>query len=119
MKKQESQKSAYTGPVPTASPDWRPQARSWYNSLGLSGQSAYYEASDWATAVAAAQAYDIFLRTHSPGILSQFVRLSERLGATITDRRRSGLELEGPEVSDADEDAADNAVKDWQLRLVK
>jgi hypothetical protein len=114
-----SRQNAYTGPIPTASPEWKPQARSWFNSLRLSGQSKYYEASDWATAVAAAQAYDIFLRTHSPGILSQFVRLSERLGATITDRRRSGIEMDEPEHTDADEEAADKAVTDWQLRLVK
>lgn len=110
---------SYTGAIPTASDQWKPQARSWYNSLRLSHQSDYYEASDWATAVAAAQAYDIFLRTHSPGIFAQFVRLSERLGATITDRRKSGIEAEEPEHTDADEDAADKTVKDWQLRLVK
>ena len=106
-------------PIPVASPEWKPQARSWFNSLGLSGQSEFYEASDWATAVAAAQAYDMWLRTQSPGILSQFVRLSERLGATLMDRRRGGMDLDDPEHSDADEEAADKTVKDWQLRLVK
>lgn len=118
-RRQDSSKSAYTGPIPTASEQWKPQARSWYNSLKLSGQSEYYQASDWATAVAAAQAYDIFLRTHSPGIFSQFVRLSERLGATITDRRKSGIELDEPDHNDADEEAADRAVNNWQLRLVR
>jgi hypothetical protein len=104
-------------PIPTASDAWLPQTRSWYNSLSLSGQSEFYEASDWATAVCAAQAYDIFLRSHNASIFASFVRLSERLGATITDRKRSRIELEEPQPEDADEDAADAAVQGWQARL--
>ena len=114
-----ARKASYTGPIPTASEQWKPQARSWYNSLKLSGQSDFYEASDWATAVCAAQAYDTFLRTNSPGILAQFVRLSESLGATHSNRKRSGIELDEPEHTDADEEAADRAVNNWQLRLVR
>lgn len=83
----------------------------------MSGQSDFYEASDWATAVAAAQAYDIFLRTYNASIFGSFVRLSERLGATITDRKRSRIELDDPEPADQDEDAADSAVQGWQARL--
>jgi hypothetical protein len=104
-------------PIPGPSPKWKPQARSWFNSLKLSGQSEFYEASDWATAVAAAQAYDVFLRTYNASIFAQFVRLSERLGCTITDRKRSRIELGEPEPTDEDEDAADAAVLDWHGRL--
>jgi hypothetical protein len=103
--------------IPTAAPHWCPQARSWYNSLVLSGQSDFYEASDWATAVCAAEAYDMFFRTHNASILGSFTRLSERLGVTITDRKRSRIELDDPEPEDADEDAADKAVITWQGRL--
>lgn len=104
-------------PIPEANPNWLPQARSWYNSLKLSGQSDFYEASDWATAIAAAQAYDVFLRTYNASILAVFERLSVRLGATITDRKRNRIELGDPEPADADEDAADAAVIEWQGRL--
>jgi len=103
--------------LPDADPRWKPEAQSWFRSLKLSGQSDFYEASDWATAVAAAQAYDIFLRTHNASILGSFVRLSERLGATITDRKRSRIELADPEPEDLDEDAADEAIQGWQARL--
>jgi hypothetical protein len=103
--------------IPEASAKWVPQARSWYNSLRLSGQSDFYEASDWSTAVAAAQAYDIFLKTYNAAVFASFVRLSERLAVTVTDRKRSRIELTDPEVSDADEDAADAAVIEWQGRL--
>jgi hypothetical protein len=104
-------------PIPEADPDWKPEAQSWFRSLARSGQSDFYEASDWATAVAAAQAYDIFLKTYNASIFGSFVRLSERLGVTITDRKRSRIELDDPEPQDQDEDAADEAVQGWQARL--
>lgn len=104
-------------PIPTANPAWLPEARSWYNSLRLSGQSDFYEASDWATAVAAAKAYDIFLRTYNASVLNAFVRLSERLGVTVIDRKRSRIELDDPEPRDEDDDAATSAVAHWYGRL--
>lgn len=104
-------------PIPEADKSWLPKARSWYNSLKLSGQSEFWEPSDWATAVAAADAYNVFLRTHNASILAQFVRLSERLGATLSDRKKSRIELEEPVQEDEDESAADAAVQGWQGRL--
>jgi hypothetical protein len=104
-------------PIPNADPKWKPEARSWFNSLKLSGQSAMFEASDWATAVAAAQAYDTFLRTWNASIFAQFSRLSERLGATFADRQRARIDLSEPEPADADDDAADAAVLGWHSRL--
>lgn len=86
----------------------------------MSGQSANYQASDWSTAVAAAQAYDIFLRTYNASILSQFVRLSERLGVTIVDRARARIQLDEPgDRQDIDENAADATIINWQARLNK
>jgi hypothetical protein len=104
-------------PIPQADPKWKPEARSWFNSLKLSGQSDFYEASDWATAVAAAQAYDVFLRTYNASIFGHFVRLTERLGCTVTDRKRGRIELAEPEPSDEDEDEADESVQGWHGRL--
>jgi hypothetical protein len=104
-------------PRPKPDPKWKPEARSWFNSLALSGQSEFYEPSDWATAVAAAQAYDVFLRTYNASIFAQFVRLSERLGCTISDRKRSRIELGEPDPTDEDEDSADEVVEGWHGRL--
>jgi hypothetical protein len=104
-------------PIPEANPQWHPQARSWFRALALSGQSDFYEASDWATAVMAAQIYDMFLRTYRANLLPSFLRLSERLGVTVIDRKRNRIELDEPDVSDADEDAADEAVIKWHGRL--
>jgi hypothetical protein len=104
-------------PIPDADPKWKPAARSWFNSLKLSGQSQMFEASDWATAVAAANAYDVFMRTWNSSVFAQFVRLSERLGATLVDRKRARIELEDPAPADADEEAADAALLHWHGRL--
>jgi hypothetical protein len=104
-------------PIPDVDPDWKPKAKSWFRALKLSGQSAFFEASDWATAVSAADAYDIFLKTYNASIFAQFVKLSERLGVTVIDRKRSRIELTDPEPEDADEEAADAAVMGWHGRL--
>jgi len=104
-------------PIPVADPSWKPKARSWFNSLKLSGQSEFFEASDWSTAVAAADAYNLFLLTWNASIFAQFVRLSERLGCTVIDRKKSRIELAEPDPTDEDEDAADEAVRGWHGRL--
>jgi hypothetical protein len=102
--------------IPTAAEHWGRQARSWYNSLALSGQSAYFEASDWATAVCAAEVYDVFFRTYNAGVLSHFTKLSERLCSTIIDRKRIRIELTDPP-RDRDEEAADDTIREWHRRL--
>ena len=105
-------------PIPDADERWLPEAQSWFRSLKLSGQSDFYEASDWATAVAAASAYNVFLRTYNASILAHFVRLSERLGVTVVDRKRARIELDEPdEPRDVDAEHADNVIQGWQERL--
>jgi|SRR5215469_2508994 len=104
-------------PIPEANPNWHPQAQSWFRALALSGQSEFYEASDWATAVMAAQIYDIFLRTYRANLLPVFERLSARLGVTVIDRKKNRIELTDQDVTDQDEEAADDAVIKWHGRL--
>src|SRR5687768_3517911 len=41
--------------MPPADNDWHPIARAWYLSLGDSGQSQFYEPSDWQTAYVVAE----------------------------------------------------------------
>ena len=103
--------------IPEADPRWKLGAQSWFRSLKLSGQSQFYEASDWAMAECAAEAYNLFLRTYNASIFAQFVRLSERLAVTHIDRKRARIELVDPPPSDSDEDAADAALLHWHGRL--
>lgn len=113
----EGEASGRDFPIPKPDPSWKPKARSWYNSLALSGQAEFWEPSDWATAVAAADMYDLFLKTHNASMASQFVKLSERLAVTVTDRKRGRIELAEPEPEDVDEEEADKAVLGWHGRL--
>lgn len=103
--------------IPEPSERWHPIARSWFNSLKVSGQTGLWQASDWTTAVCAAQAYDRFLRTDNASILASFVRLSERLGCTVLDRKRGRVELTSTDEVDKDEERAVQAVISWKGRL--
>jgi hypothetical protein len=102
--------------LPVASERWLPNTKAWFESLSESSQSAQYEASDWATAVCAAEALDVATRTRNASVLAHFVRLSERLGVTMIDRKKSMMDTDGPDGTDADSVAAD-VVKDWHQRL--
>lgn len=107
-------------PVPEASRFWLPQARSWFNSLRLSGQAEFYEASDWATAVICATLLDSFLRTRSLPVFKEFRLLSARLGITIADRHAARILLDEPEPEeprDEDEEAADATILDWHRKF--
>jgi hypothetical protein len=104
-------------PIPKAPSHWHPVARSWFNSLGLSGQSELYEASDWATAVAAAEALNMFMKNHNASLFTNFTRISERLGVTVSDRKRSHIELTDADDADEDEEAAQEAVLGWHRTL--
>jgi hypothetical protein len=97
--------------------NWLPEVQSWFRSFKLSGQTSLWEASDWATLVSAARAYDMAIRTRSPGWFANFTKLSARLGATIADRNAARIVLDEPARADVDEDNADNVVRNWQARL--
>jgi hypothetical protein len=102
--------------IPQASPKWRPEAQNWFNSIEAAVQTRQWQASDWATAVCAAQVYDRFLRTNKGAILAQFVKLSQRLGMTFVDRLDGNLDRPSFENENKDDDAA-SAVRNWHQHL--
>ncbi len=85
-------------------------ALGWYRSLALSGQSWWYQASDWATAVVLAEEMDRCLKPQVVGIdkegnvvraerpmgtsLAAILKGAASLMATEGDRRRLRIELE-------------------------
>lgn len=122
--------------MPRASKDWHPLARRWYRSLAHSGQSRFYEHSDWAAAYIVAENLTRLLKpryvatvvhedgTHTPLImtvpisgndLSAIQRLMTGLCVTEGDRRRAGIELISPE-ADTDEDAAEDELDAFKRR---
>lgn len=106
---------ARTVPRPRADPKWHPVAKRWFNSLGPSGQSAFYEPSDWATAYAVAEAMsrelnpqpmvvgqgehahvEMVLLPPKGASLAAWLKAMTSLMVTEGDRRRARLELERP-----------------------
>lgn len=105
--------------VPEPSESWHPIARSWYDSLSLSGQSVFYENSDWQSAYVLAESMsrefkpqpivvgdDVQFHEAAPKAASiqAWMKGFAQLLATEGERRRVGLELQRVAV-DQEEDA--------------
>ncbi len=95
--------------VPAASASWHPLARKMYLALKSSGQSAFFEPSDWAAAQLAAEATSRMLEAEklSAMLLTAVDGMWARLLVTEADRRRLKIELERPD--DGAEQAEYNA----------
>lgn len=84
--------------IPPASPDWHKIAKNWYESLAESGQSLFYEPSDWAAAqyVAEVMTNNIDVggaRISAQQFASVWSAMNDLL-STEGSRRRVRLELE-------------------------
>lgn len=104
--------------APTPLPGWHPIALSWYESLALSGQSFWYQPSDWAEAVFLAEVMSEALTAGSINgpKLSAILSGASRLMTTEGDRRRMRIELAKP-AEDEDETAAVTALDDYRARF--
>jgi len=105
--------------VPPASRTWHPIARDWYRSLKLSGQSRYYEPSDWAQARLVAEAMTRMLAepefkaSSLQAVMAGMTELLTSEGA----RRRARLEIQR-ESEQQPERAALAIVAEYDRRLV-
>lgn len=114
--------------IPAADSKWHPVAKRWFESLASSGQMAFYQASDWATAYLVAESMSRDLKPQPIGVdeetgkpvvaviplkgasLTAYLKAFTALMVTEGDRRRLGLELqrsgsaaEAPEVPNLDD----------------
>ena len=102
--------AAASGPIP-ADEHWHDIAKWWYESLARSGQSIYYQPSDWATAYLLAESMSRDLKPQFVGLdeegepkfaviplkgasLAAYLKGFTVLMVTEGDRRRMNLELE-------------------------
>jgi hypothetical protein len=104
---------------PDANPEWHPVAARWYAALAESGQSVYYEPSDWATAFLMAESISRDLMPQFVGFrttgrdeteaeyaaiplkgasLSAYLKAMTDLLVTEGARRRASVELQRPDV---------------------
>lgn len=107
--------------VPVADPEWHPSAVRWYASLEASGQSRFYEASDWSAAWLLAESMSRELKPQpvvdkdgnvswvsfppKAASLAAWLKGMSVLLATEGDRRRAAMELQRP--ASGDEGGAD------------
>lgn len=83
--------------------------RRFWESLGRSGQSQFYEPSDWLAAELAVGAIDAFVKKPSAVLYQSIQSAMSNLLVTDGDRRRMRLELERNKVSPGSEQDADIA----------
>lgn len=96
--------------IPNGKSDWHPRAKAWYNSLKTSGQSDYFQDSDWAKALIVADliTYCYENKHHRMAMMwSEITSMMASLGTSEGDRRQvMRVELEFPaeeELSEAEE----------------
>lgn len=103
---------------PAADQAWHQVASRWFDSLKTSGQSAFYEDSDWATAYITAESMSRELATGEPvnaSIFQGWLKAMGSLMVTEGDRRRARLELERPSAEEVPADVDDLA--EYRARL--
>lgn len=110
---------AHTVSIPPADKRWHPIASRWYKSLIQSGQSAYYEPSDWAQAlyIAEAMSRNLANARFSAQLFMAVLNGSTELMTTEGARRRLRLELQRGNVVDEDEDASVSALSEYRKKL--
>lgn len=119
--------------VPKPNSKWHPAAKRWFESLAGSGQSHFYEPSDWAAAYLLAEAISRGLRPRVVGTsdegelvwadvppsgseLSAWLKGMTALLVTESDRRRAQVELQRPQaVEPAPPEVTD--IRSWREGL--
>ena len=104
---------------PAAHDHWHAIARNWYESLAQSGQSMYYEPSDWAAAQYAAEALTRNLNSgkFSAQLFGSVWASLQDLMTTESSRRRLRLELERHNVENAEKSAAAIVLDEYRDRI--
>lgn len=92
----ESGEAAEEFAPPTAKKTWAPAVRQWYEALAKSGQSTYYEPSDWATAYLIAENMNRDFQGGgiSGSSMGAYLRAMSSLLVLEGDRRRVQVELQ-------------------------
>lgn len=102
-----------------ADPEWHPIARDWYEALAESGQSVFYQKSDWATAryVADAMSRNLAAPRFSAQLFAAVMAATTSLLATEGDRRRLRIELQRATAADPkDPDGVVTELEQWKRR---
>lgn len=124
--------------APAADASWHPVAKRWFQSLKKSGQSRFYEDSDWATAYLIAESISRELNPQPMTVgrgaeahiemvtlppkgasLAAWLKAMSSLLVTEGDRRRARLELEAASEADPQEEAAVADLDEFRKRFAE
>ena len=103
--------------IPEPDAAWHPIARQLWDSLRTSGQTDFYQSSDWAIAFSLCDDISYYKRSskRSGQMLTAIYSAMSSLLVTEGDRRRVRVELRRPEPSG--ESASVTAIADYKRRL--
>lgn len=103
--------------VPHADKDWHPIARKLWDSLKTSGQSDFYEQSDWAYAFAICDDLSEYKKSsrRSSQMAAVIYTAMSNLLVTEADRRRVRIELHDPDTGETA--VEDDAVDEYAAEL--
>lgn len=102
--------------IPSADGKWHKRATEWYKSLKTSGQSDYYQDSDWATAKIIADYLTMWYERPRAGDMANIEALMGKLGTT-EGARRQVLRVELDEPTEDEHDAQIVAISTYQDML--
>jgi hypothetical protein len=104
--------------IPAANKEWHPIATRLWRSLAKSGQSKFYEPSDWALAYSLMDdlSYYKFATKRSGQMLASIMASLSTLLLTEGDRRRVSMELSRPTAEQLESEGV-TEMKQWQERL--
>lgn len=107
--------------VPLARGEWHEIAKDWFHSLKKSGQSSWFQPSDWMEAYVAAHMLSEMLTSEklSAMMYASWSSHTSRLLTTEGDRRRVRIELERASRKDEDAEAAVTTMDDWRKKFAK
>lgn len=112
--------------IPDADPEWHPIAKMLWESLEQSGQSDFYQQTDWAFAYSLCEDLSMYKKPFTSATGVEYHKRSGQMLATIysamsnllvteADRRRVRIELEEPD--DESTSAAVLAIADYKQML--
>ena len=103
---------------PEPDPDWHPIAARLWHSLGESGQSRFYEPSDWAVAYSLMDDLSYYKSSskRSGQMLATIMSAMSSLLVTEGDRRRVQIELARPNAEDSEESTKVAVMDKWRQR---
>jgi hypothetical protein len=114
-----SAEGAVDVPVPDPDEAWHPIALRWYVSLSESGQSKFFEPSDWGTAMYVAE----FMSRHLAGsalsgqMFASVMSATTELMSTEGSRRRLRLELQRADANKPASTLGVTAISEYKKRI--